>query len=52
MWRALEAIRPPLPLPADIVLPELVARAERQLGELETHRLRAVADALSPTEPA
>jgi hypothetical protein len=52
MWRALEAIRPPLPLPADIVLPELVARAERQLGDLETHRLRAVADALSPTEPA
>jgi hypothetical protein len=52
MWRALEAIRPPLSLPADIVLPELVARAERQLGELETHRLRAVADALSPTAPA
>ena len=52
MWRSLEALEPTLSLPAVIVLPELAARAERQLEELETHRLRAVADALSSTEPA
>ena len=52
MWRSLETLQPTVPLPAGIVLPELAARAERQLEELETHRLRAVAEALSPTEPA
>lgn len=45
MWRSLEALEPALGLPAGIDLPKLAGRAERQLEELETHRLRAVAEA-------
>lgn len=46
LWRALQTLEPaPAPL-AGAGLPELAARAEGQLNELEEHRLRAVAEAL------
>lgn len=47
MWRALQTLEPlPVPL-ASARLPELAARAERQLIVLEEHRLRAVTEALA-----
>jgi hypothetical protein len=41
LWRSLERLEPGRP-----ELPALIARSERQLEELETHRLRAVAEGL------
>jgi hypothetical protein len=46
LWRALERIEPDHPPLAAAGLPGLVARAERQLEQLESNRLRAVAEAL------
>lgn len=46
LWRALQTLEPlPAPL-ASAGLPELAARAERQMAGLEEHRLRAVTEAL------
>ena len=44
LWRALQAREPERA--ADLGLPELIARAQRQLEELERHRLRAAREAL------
>jgi hypothetical protein len=48
LWRSLQQLQPVLPGAADRGLPELVDRAQRQLEELELHRLRACAQALTP----
>jgi hypothetical protein len=46
LWRSLQALDP-LPPPLQAAgLPELAARAERQLEGLEEHRMRAVVEAL------
>ena len=47
MWRSLESLSPPALASTGIELSTLAARAERQLQELETHRQRAVAEALA-----
>jgi hypothetical protein len=47
MWRALDNLGNVSGLRESADLPELIARAERQLSGLEDHRLRATAEALS-----
>lgn len=47
LWRLLQRLRPPQLTSADVDLADLVSRAERQLQQLEAHRLRAAAEALS-----
>jgi hypothetical protein len=44
-WRALDALRSEQPALASARLTELILRAERQLQELESHRVRAVIEA-------
>jgi hypothetical protein len=46
LWRSLQQLEPEGLAAAGGVLAELVARAERQLEELELHRRRATAEAL------
>ena len=46
-WHTLETLQDERPIPASPPLAELVARAERQLEALESHRRRAVAEALT-----
>ena len=45
LWRALELLVPEQPELERFELPHLIARAERQLNQLETYRLQAAADA-------
>jgi hypothetical protein len=47
LWRALQALEPNEPRLAGFDLGALIARAERQLDELESHRLLAVAQAFA-----
>lgn len=47
LWRALESLTSTVPELADFELSELIGRAERQLGELENHRLRAAEEAFA-----
>jgi hypothetical protein len=47
LWRSLQQLEPTLPGMADGLLAELVDRAQSQLEELELHRLRACAQALT-----
>lgn len=46
LWRSLERLEPTIPALTGFGLPELAIRAERQLVQLEVHRLRAVEDAM------
>jgi hypothetical protein len=46
LWLALERIEPDRPELSAAGLPGLVARAERQIEQLEEHRLRAAGEAL------
>jgi hypothetical protein len=53
LWRALELLTPERPELGRFDLSHLLARAERQLDELETHRLQAAAEAFGgKPEPA
>jgi hypothetical protein len=45
LWRALELLEPERPELGTFELPHLIARAERQLNEVESYRLRAAAEA-------
>jgi hypothetical protein len=45
LWRALELLEPEWPELESFELPHLIARAERQLDEIESYRLRAAAEA-------
>ena len=47
LWRSLQQLEPALLPPGYGLLPELVDRAQRQLEELEAHRTRASAEALT-----
>ena len=47
LWRSLQQLEPTLLPPGYGLLPELVARAQRQLEELEIHRQRASTEALT-----
>ncbi len=47
LWRSLERLAPAQPSLAGIDIVDLTTRAENQLAGLESHRLRAVADAFS-----
>jgi hypothetical protein len=47
LWRALHRLQPDQAALADFDLPLLILRAESQLDGLETHRLRAVGEALA-----
>jgi hypothetical protein len=46
LWRALDELELARLKDSGLALPELIARAERQLEGLERHRLRAAAEAL------
>jgi hypothetical protein len=45
LWRALQRLQPDHPALVAHGLPDLIARAARQLEELEAHRMRAVDEA-------
>jgi hypothetical protein len=45
LWRSLQRLEADGPRLAKFDLPDLIARAERQLDELDVHRLRAVSEA-------
>jgi len=47
LWRALQEIEPQRSHLARVDLDQLIARAERQLDQLELHRRRAAAEALT-----
>jgi hypothetical protein len=50
LWRALERLQPERPELDSVDFSHLVSRAERQLDELETYRLRAAAQAFGAEE--
>jgi len=51
LWRTLDRLPRAGAELADFDLPELIRRAERQLEQLETHRLQAVTDAFGAKAP-
>jgi len=48
LWRTLERLEPEHPVLVDFEVGQLARRAERQLQEIEAHRVQAVADAFAP----
>ena len=52
LWRTLDRLPRAGAELADFDLPELIRRAERQLEQLETHRLQAVTDAFGAKAPS